>query len=159
MQAKPLVTPHNSVAIVVVNKAGVAQGVAVEGAPLPPHCHDPNSTLGPCLGCFVNSHASSPCDDNVTASSGVQTISLPFGVIPAAWLGLSGRNAAAADTAADAVDNTGSNTGEAEGGLACDVFDIFATPGKGSSLGSFAGSWSAVIPPHGSRFLRLSNCK
>lgn len=139
--AKPLVTPPDSVAVVVVNKAGVAKGVVVEGTPLPPHCHDPNSTLGPCLGCFVNAHADSPCNDNVTASVGAQAITLPFSAVPAAWLGLAEAEAGSA------------------GGATCDVFDIFATNNKGASLGSFTGSWSAVIPPHGSRFLRLSNCK
>jgi hypothetical protein len=26
------------------------------------------------------------------------------------------------------------------------------------ALGRFTGRWSAIIPPHGSRFLRVSGC-
>ena len=47
----------------------------------------------------------------------------------------------------------------AAGVVSCDVFDILATPKAGKSLGKQSGdSWSAVVPPHGVRFLRLSGC-
>jgi hypothetical protein len=48
---------------------------------------------------------------------------------------------------------------KARGLIACDVFDVFATPQYGKALGRFQGMYMAEkIPPHGSRFLRLSGC-
>jgi hypothetical protein len=86
-----------------------------------------------------------PCDDNATASSGAQTLSFDLDQIPREWL------LSAADFS-PAV-------GEGSGSLSCDLFDIFDTPHQGKSLGTIDGTWSAVVPPHGARFLRLSNCK
>jgi hypothetical protein len=64
-------------------------------------------------------------------------MSLDYSVLPAAWFG-------------------GKNT-------ECDIFDIFTTSDQpttdGKDLGRFkSGAWSALIPPHGSRFFILSNC-
>ena len=46
--------------------------------------------------------------------------------------------------------------------ISCAVRDIFAgeTGKKGADLGRFSGTWDAgVVPPHGSRFVLLSNCR
>lgn len=140
--AKPLTSPANAVAVVLFNRAGIAVGDAV--TPLPPHCNDKTSSLGPCVGCFLNDNVQSPCDDNVTASSGSQAVELQFSQISRSWLGLN---------------NTSTSNGASAGGtVSCNVFDIFATPGKGASLGRITGSWSAMVPPHGSRFIRLEGC-
>lgn len=149
--AKPLVIPKDGVAVVLFNRGGLVMGVNA-GQPLQPHCSDPTSTLGPCTGCFIDQDAPqlSPCNDNVTASSGAQALTLDFADLNASWLGLSGP--------AD---------GSSHGSISCDVFDVFgcaaascSTTGaaKGAGLGRFTGNFSATIPPHGSRFLRLSGC-
>jgi hypothetical protein len=55
----------------------VHAGQTTEGAgPLPPHCTDPESTLAPCTGCFLDGDQpwTAPCDDNATASSGTYAI-------------------------------------------------------------------------------------
>ena len=144
--AKPL--PGKAAAVLLFNRGGVVIGTTPAGADAPPaHCTDPESTLPPCHGCFVNDDRPwlAPCDDNVTASTGAQKLSFSTDQLPRAWLASS-----AADAAGD-----GDRAAKA---LECDVFDIFATPNKVKKLGRFL-SWSALVPPHGSRFLRLSNCK
>lgn len=147
--AKPLVKPENGAAVVLFNRGGLVMGEST-GQPMQPHCFDPESTLGPCVGCFidVDSPQLAPCNDNVTASSGATVMVLEFADVPASWLGLSA-------------------TAEGAGSIACDVFDIYGCPqagcgtdgaAQGSSLGRFTEKWSATVPPHGSRFLRLENC-
>ena len=152
--AKPLAKPAGGVAVVLFNRGGTVMGDSA-GQPLQPHCFDPESTLGPCTGCFIDQDAPqlSPCDDNATASSGAAALSVDFASINASWLGLS-------------VVPAGGGLGDG-GKVACDVFDVFGCPvagcgtasaAKGVALGRFTGSFSATIPPHGSRFLRLSGC-
>jgi hypothetical protein len=148
--AKPLVTPKNGAAIVLFNRGGLVLGETPEGAsPLPPHCTDPKSPLPPCTGCFLDYDKPhlSPCNDNVTASTGAAEMVLDFADVPASWLGLASTTAS--------------------GAIACDVYDIYGCPqagcttegaAKGAALGRFKGQWSATVPPHGSRFLRLSGC-
>ena len=139
--AKPL--PNRTAAVVLFNRGGTAIGERVEGGPpTPPHCTDPESTLAPCTGCDLHGDQpwTAPCDDNTTASSGAQTVALSVAQLPREWLAV---------TAA----------AEGQAALDCDVFDIFKTPGKGGAVGrTSGGAWSATIPPHGVRFLRLSNC-
>lgn len=137
--AKPLADGTHSVAVVMFNRGGVAVGAIPEGGkPLPPHCNDKNSSLGPCVGCFISESNQSPCLDNVTASTGSQSMTLQFSQINRSWLGL---------------------TADELGEVSCDVYDIFATLGKGAPLGRFTSSWSAgKVPPHGSRFIRLEGC-
>ena len=144
--AKPL--SNHSAAVVLFNRAGTVVGQAVEGGPpRPPHCTDPESTLPPCTGCNLHGDQpwTAPCDDNATASSGAQTLSLSLAQLPREWL------RAGAETSA--------GVGKAEIALECDVFDIFGTVGVGKAIGRTSGGvWSATVPPHGVRFLRLSNC-
>ena len=92
---KPLAAPADGLALALFNRAGTVIGVVPDGSsPLPPHCSDPNSTLGPCMGCFgdYDKLQLSPCDDNVTASSGAQTIVVGlvghFDALPPRWIGL-----------------------------------------------------------------------
>jgi hypothetical protein len=123
---------------------GVMQGKHAAGATLPKECTDGNKQ---CTGCYISGDQPwlSPCDDDPVQSHGAQTLSLNLGQIPRAWL----------------LDGHGGGDDDGGGGgdvLMCDVFDIFATPNKGKSLGQLT-SFSAVVPPHGVRFLRLSNCK
>ena len=159
--AKPLERPKHGAAVVLFNRGGSAIGEST-GEPMQPHCFDPHSTLGPCVGCFIDygKSALAPCNDNVTASSGAARIDLVFSDLPAAWLGLS-------STAATRGSARGSAAVEATGPIACDVFDVYGCPqdgcdttgaAKGASLGRFTSGWHATIPPHGSRFLRLSGC-
>ena len=144
--AKPLATPTGSAAVLLFNRAGVVIGEVPEGGqPLPPHCNDKNSSLGACVGCFIQSNNQSPCNDNVTASSGSQTVELQFAQLDSRWLGLG------------VEDGTGAAA--AGGSVSCNVFDIFATAAKGKSLGRFTDRFSAMLPPHSSRFIRLEDCK
>ena len=146
--AKPLAA-SGVVAVVLMNRGGVAIGERVADAgPLPKKCKD--SPLA-CTGCQLPGDQPwlAPCDDNVTASTGAQTIELDIArMIPAAWL-------------TEKMSGSGESERDSESSVAaavqCDVFDIFATPHKGKALGRFA-TWSAMVPPHGVRFLRLSNC-
>ena len=170
--AKPLTAPAGSAAVVLFNRAGVAIGGVPEGGrPLPPHCNDKNSSLGACVGCFNQQNKQAPCDDNVTASSGSQTVELQFAQIDPAWLGLGvgsggGGGGGGGDgdgggnlTNSAAVAAPGHGGGGGGGTVSCTVFDIFATARKGKSLGRFTHSFSAMVPPHGSRFIRLEDCK
>ena len=131
MWGKPLAA--GSAAVVLVNRGGLASGVALGAR---------NPYFAPYAGCF-DLHGRSdailaPCDDNATASWGAQSISLDLSRVPRSWLGL---------------------PPTAKGVVSCDVFDVLATPKTGKSLGKQSGdSWSVVIPPHGVRFLRLSGC-
>lgn len=149
--AKPLNKPKHGAAVVLFNRGGTAIGEST-GMPMQPHCFDPESTLGPCVGCFIDTGKSdlAPCNDNVTASSGALQVALLFSDVPSAWLGL------ASTTVTTEV-----------GPITCDVFDVYGCPhdgcgtegaAKGLALGRFTHGWNATIPPHGSRFLRLSGC-
>lgn len=141
--AKPLVKPTHSVAVVLFNRAGTVIGEVPKGtSPLPPYCHNSTSQNGPCTGCFLDYDKPwlSPCNDNVTASVGAQLFEFYFNTLPHSWIGL--------------TDNI--NGIEK---ISCDIYDIFATAAEGALLGRFTDSWSATIPPHGVRFLRLSNCQ
>lgn len=142
--AKPL--PNHSVAVVLFNRAGTVIGEfpakGVDPNYKPKHCDDP--TQPPCTGCYINDDRMwlAPCDDNVTASSGAQTLSFDLDKIPRDWL----------ISSSDPATSTGG------GSLSCEAFDIFDTAHRGKSLGTIRGTWSAVVPPHGVKFLRLSNC-
>lgn len=147
--AKPL--PNQSVAVVLFNRAGTVIGEfpakGVDPNYKPKHCDDP--TKPPCTGCYINDDRMwiAPCDDNVTASSGAQTLSFSLDQIPREWL----------LSSSDLASSNGEGS-SASGSLSCEAFDIFATAQRGKSLGVVHGTWSAVVPPHGVRFLRLSNC-
>lgn len=85
-----------------------------------------------------------PCDDNVTESSGAQDLTLRFDVLPTHWL-------------------LGQQTSVRQGGagISCEVRDIFSgeTGAVGKDLGRFTSAFhAAAVPPHGSRFVLLSNC-
>ena len=84
-----------------------------------------------------------PCTDNATASVGAQKLSLSFDTLPTEWL-------LASEAAVGSV-----------GPISCEVRDIFSgeTGEEGADLGRFSGTWDAgLVPPHGSRFVLLSNC-
>ena len=154
--AKPIL--KSEAGVVVFNRGGYVIGTTPEGSDPPPaHCSDPESTMGKCSGCYVTDDRPwlSPCDDNVTASTGTQTIRFEFADLPAEWLGL----AASLDDGRKMLESGGRSIGAAAGaGVSCEVFDIFDTAVAGKSLGTFKGGWSAMIPPHGVRFLRVGNC-
>jgi hypothetical protein len=98
-----------------------------------------------------------PCDDNVTASTGARKIELAFADLPAAWLGITTHQDEHTDTVM--LESGGRSIGRAaSSGVSCELFDIFATANKGKALGTATDKWSVVVPPHGVRFLRLSNC-
>lgn len=139
--AKPL--PGRAAAVVLFNRAGTVFGVTPSGAdPKPPHCSDPNSTLAPCHGCFVNDDRPwlSPCDDDAAASIGAQKVTFHTDQLPRDWL---------------VLDENATVPGSP---LVCDIFDIFDTAAAGKTLGRFS-TWSAVVPPHGVRFIKLTGCK
>lgn len=96
---------------------------------------DPQSCNG-CGPCNVNHPIDAPCTDNATASVGAQAVALDFSVLATEWL----LPAAAGESVEE-----------------CEIFDVFATPKKGSTLGRMT-SFEANIPPHGSRFLLIRNC-
>jgi hypothetical protein len=87
--------------------------------------------------CAVAAPIDAPCTDVAALSIGAQNMTLDFSALPSAWLG-------------------GTRT-------ECDVFGVFTTPtqpaAKGVALGRFkSAAFTALVPPHGSRFLILSNC-
>ena len=130
---KPL--SPGTAAVVLLNRGGLASGNRVNG---------PASNDG-LDGCFdMHGHSDAilaPCDDNITASKGAQVIALNLSAIPRAWLGLSLQDGAGGG-----------------GAVTCEVFDILATAKVGASLGRHAGSaFAPVVPPHGVRFVRVSN--
>ena len=131
--AKPL--PNYTAAVVLLNRGGKVVGKHT--MPLPPECHKGKE----CTGCYLPSDQPwlAPCDDDTDASSGAQEISFDVDQLPRAWL-----------VGPSAPEN-------GHGQLQCDVFDIFATPHKGASLGR-TDKLSEMVPPHGSRFFKLSNC-
>lgn len=144
---KPL--EPGTAAVVLLNRGGLASGVA-----LGPR----NPWFAPYAGCFdLHGGADAilaPCDDNVTASHGALSIALDLSLVPRSWLGLSALSGDKQQAGSSRVGGRGSG-----GTVSCNVFDILATPKVGASLGRYGGaSWSAVVPPHGVRFLRLSNC-
>ena len=103
--------------------------------------------------CTAKRAIEAPCDDWASAANlttyGAQSIELAFDSLPRAWLLPRGRGAGYDE------DRAGSSTHA----LRCVVFDIFATPRVGKALGTFTGSFvSSPIPPHGVKFLKLSNC-
>lgn len=99
-----------------------------------------NGTTSPC---FVTASIDAPCDNNATQVSGAQNINFNFDVLPVHWmLGMKPKH-------------------ETQSVLACNVRDVFAGPNSGSAedLGRFLGHFVAQeVPPHGSRFLIISNC-
>ena len=105
-----------------------------------------NGTTSPCDVTDPGRPELCPCDDNATSPghSGVQSIRLDFSVLPSQWL-----------LGAEASD------GSASGAISCQVRDIFSgeTGAQGKDLGAFAGGFEARdVPPHGCRFVLLSNC-
>jgi len=87
--------------------------------------------------CSVNEPIDAPCDDVPALSMGAQNMSLDYSVLPS-WLGDGASNA----------------------DLECDLFDVFATAAQGKALGRFRSrQFNALVPPHGSRFLVVSNCE
>jgi hypothetical protein len=130
------------------------------------HTHTHTSTYasppGTASVCNVDRSIDCPCDDNATEATGAQSISLSFDVIPMQWL--LGQTLPARSTSAPST--TTSTAAPTQWSYAtnvtCDVRDIFGGPngGSGQDLGRFTGGFEAVdVPPHGSRFLLLSNCK
>jgi hypothetical protein len=142
--AKPM--GNGTVAAVLFNRAGSVVGTTPEGADPPPsQCSDPTKQIYPCHGCYVNDDRPwlAPCDDNATASTGAQLLSLDFATLPSAWVAPS----------AQALKQQQPTPRD------CDVFDIYGETGaRGKSLGRMS-TFSAVVPPHGVRFLRLSGCQ
>lgn len=134
MWGKPL--EPGTAAVVLLNRGGLASGNRVNGPAS-------NDGLDGCFDMHGRSDAIlAPCDDNVTASSGAQVIALNLSAIPRAWLGLS------------LQDRDGGG-----GTVSCELFDILATANAGKSLGRRKGSaFAPVVPPHGVRFVRVSNC-
>ena len=92
--------------------------------------------------CEAKQAIDAPCDDwpaRMNATAGAQHIELPFDSLPRKWL-------------------APNESGGSSLPLRCTVFDIFATPRNGKSLGEFDGSFVAFVQPHGVSFLRVSNC-
>ena len=83
-----------------------------------------------------------PCDDNTSSPDygGAQPITFNFSVLPSAWL-LGAGSAPGAE-------------------VECALADVWTTAGKpGGTLGRFKESYLARdVPPHGVRFLMVSNC-
>ena len=91
--------------------------------------------------CSVDQPIDSPCTDDPALSTGAQQMILDFALLPPRWLGLTGDG----------------DIGHRGAVTECSIFDVFDTPGRGRRLGRFKSrELSAVIPPHGSRFLILS---
>ena len=93
-----------------------------------------------------------PCDDNATEASGAQSLVLPFETLPMEWLIPGGD---------DPLHSGGVGSGGGGMTVVCQVRDIFSgqTGKAGKDLGLFRGSFTAEeVPPHGCRFLLLSNC-
>ena len=94
--------------------------------------------------CMASSPIDCPCDDFANATSGEQSMTLKFASLgERGWLG--------------------KQVGDVDIGLAtglsCEVTDVYGNGGAGAvSLGRFTGSWTAVVPPHGVRFLLVGNC-
>ena len=122
--------------------------------------------------CNVDRSIDCPCDDNATESVGAQSIYLGFDVLPQHWL-LGDMQAAVATPATQSAQAAVVVTGLAtpapapttlkacDARVACHVRDIFGGPngGSGQDLGLFTEGFEATsVPPHGSRFLLLSNC-
>jgi hypothetical protein len=132
--AKPLL--NGTAAIVLLNRGGKAVGKHM--MPLPPECHKGKE----CTGCYLPSDQPwlSPCDDDTDASTGAQEITFTVDQLPRSWL----------------MDPS-SATGNGHEQLQCDVFDIYATPHDGAFVGR-TDKLAEMVPPHGVRFFKLSNC-
>eukprot|EP01052_Picozoa_sp_SAG31_P062258 SAG31_NODE_21254_length_554_cov_0.782418_1_plen_90_part_00 len=74
----------------------------------------------------------------VTASTGAQSITFNTAHVPRSWL-------------------VSTSSGGEGGDILCDFFDIFDSPHRGKQVGRMS-HYSAIIPPHGVKFLLLSNC-
>jgi hypothetical protein len=146
--AKPL--PNNTVAVVLLNRGGTAIGVLPPGQELPPMCHKAGGKQ--CVGCNLPGDQPwlAPCDDNATASSGAQTLAFSTAQVPRAWLVGGADEGQRAEGAAVSDDPP----------LSCTFFDIFPddSPHKGKALAGKMAAYSAMVPPHGVKFLLLSNC-
>eukprot|EP01047_Picozoa_sp_COSAG01_P036905 COSAG01_NODE_2902_length_6891_cov_3.810218_5_plen_388_part_00 len=90
-----------------------------------------------------------PCDDDpVLVHEGSQTMELEFASLPRRWLGL--------DTRAT----------EPPAAIICNVSDILPATASNTSgpahekpLGIFKSKFTAVVPPHGVSFVRVSSCR
>eukprot|EP01052_Picozoa_sp_SAG31_P029509 SAG31_NODE_2939_length_4883_cov_6.368102_5_plen_240_part_00 len=88
-----------------------------------------------------------PCDDDpVLVHIGAQEMELSFASLPSPWLGLT-------------------ESPEMQGLISCNVSDIFPTtasnasgPAHDKELGRFTGRFTALVPPHGVVFVRVSGC-
>jgi hypothetical protein len=159
--------------VVLLNRFGAAIGNFEH--PDKPHGGIPEA-FAPYPGCFITdertSHgeSASPCDDNATATSGAQQMTLDFSVLPRSWLGLPEQrpSKSAPSRGGDSKGGRGGEEASSSSNnetnametmvISCDVYDILATPGLGAALGRYSGGWSAMVPPHGVKFLRLGNC-
>eukprot|EP01048_Picozoa_sp_COSAG05_P008775 COSAG05_NODE_686_length_7932_cov_3.338823_8_plen_631_part_00 len=87
-----------------------------------------------------------PCDDDpVLVHEGAQIMELEFASLPRHWLGLDAQPRAA---------------------IICNISDIFPAtvsnasgPAHDKPLGRFTGKFTAVVPPHGVSFVRVSSCR
>jgi hypothetical protein len=139
--AKPLT--NASVAVVLFNRDG--DPCTSEAKFNPWHRNVSCGSNG--FRCSVAEPIDSPCTDAPHLSVGAQNMTLDYAVINASWFGLGN-----------------AQVGEPNKLIVCDVYDVFTASTQpkaqaGHTLGRFASrTWSAVVPPHGSRFLILSNC-
>lgn len=98
------------------------------------------------------SSLAAPCDDNATESSGAQPVPLMLTALPPAWLGLPALSGASVPASASALASSAA--------IECDAVDVFGSVGSSTALGQVSSAtYAPAIPPHGSKFLRLSNCK
>ena len=94
-----------------------------------------------------------PCTDDPELSTGAQVMALDYSVLPMAWFSRTSGSTPAM------LSSDGAKSSAILNDMQCDVFDIFATAAKGKALGRYhSGGFSALVPPHGCRFLRVSNC-
>ena len=89
-----------------------------------------------------------PCDDDpALVAAGQQEITFEFVGLPSSWLGL-------------ATPPT-----ELHGVISCNISNIFPAtasnasgPAQAKNLGRFTGRFTAMVPPHGVVFVRVSGC-
>ena len=112
----------------------------------------------------------SPCDDNTTASTGAQTLTLDLTQIPREWL-LGSESEDRCDLPHLILTNLTQSSpnprgraptevadgSASEAVMTCEVFDIFATPNKGKGLGALS-EYSATIPPRNRTSNPLTSC-
>ena len=128
---KPMVDPPGAVGVVLFNRNGTTAKAGCNS-------RDPSKRV-----------IQTPCDDDpVLVKAYSQEIELPFAALPQAWLGLG-----------DASDQPAAT-------LRCNVSDIFPAsatnatgPGHEQDLGAFSEKFTALVSPHGVRFLRVFGCQ